>query len=490
MKKAFLQISGGGAASKLLGAVRELLLARFFGTGAAADSVRASHSLTLAPIHLYTRIIQSCFIPLYARYEKEDVEKAGALFVTMIFLSGLLGLLTAALLFLLAPVIVRVFVPGFSGTQVTLTISMLRILSAGIPFYVYCMTLGALGAAQRDYLIPAIRPGIQNTGMIAMILVAVVTRQPLWISGGFVLAYLFLSLFATAILRRRNLFPPSFSLDIPLMKEAGRTIWNLSRPLIFLSILLEGNILVERFVTSLMGTGRMAALAYARFLSETAHFLIAMPLGLMSLSIFAKYTDDETRLGADKLLALLSLGFVPLSAFLFLNGGELIAAIFLRGEFDNSSLALTERALIGLSVGLWLYSGSVLLQRILNARLRNGVVLRAEGVSVAVSIAFNLLFYRQLGIMVIGFGIALGSLCSMTYYMVVMGLRLRLVRKSACLLAAGLPLYLMGAHLLGEVVEKGYASLAIQTTFACLLWGLIPLISRDLRELIRSKLRR
>jgi putative peptidoglycan lipid II flippase len=482
-------MSGGGVASKLLGALREILMARFFGTGAAADALRGSHALALAPIHLFTRIVQSCFIPLFAGREKEDPAGAAALWRTVMVVFGGFGLVTAAALFAFAPLLVRLVLPGFSPERAALTVSMLRIIAVGVPFYVYCLLIGALGAAQKDYVVPALRPGVQNTGLIVMIAVAVAAGRPVWAAGGFVLAYVFLALFATAVLRRRGLIPAAGPLDRAAFRAGVARLWTLARPLLLLSLLVEGNLLVERFVASLLGPGRVAALDYARFLSESAHFLIAMPLGLMSLSVFARYTDDETRLGADKLLALLFLFFVPLSAFLFCNGGSVIAAFYLRGEFDAASLRMTERALLALSAGLWLYSGSFLLQRILNARLRNDIVLRGETLGVVLNVTFNLVFYRTLGIMVIGFGLALGSLASMIYYMARTKVRLRLVRKAARVLAAGLPVYFAGTYLLERLAGAGIAALVAQIVFACLLWGAAPLASADLRELIRSKLR-
>ncbi len=458
MRRAFLQLSGGGVLSKLFGIVRELLLANYFGTGMAADSFRASHTLTLNPTHLFTRLLQASFVPLYAKQFREDAPRAGQLFLGVFIVFMTIGLLVATVLFTLGGPIVRLVLPGFSVDKVALTTDMLRLLALGVPFYIYTTLLGALGAARGDFIVPALRPSVQNVGMIVMITVAAIAGRPVWAAFGFTAAYVLLAAWATALFASRGALPRISWGGFGPILIVWKPLWQAMRPLLFLALFVQGNILVERFITSLLGPGRIAALDYARFLSETAHFLIAMPLGLMSLSIFARYTDEETRLGADKLLTLLFLGFVPLSAFLFLNGGSLISAIFLRGEFDGNSLRMTEQALIGLSAGLWLYSGSFLLQRILNARLRNGVVLRAEGLSVAVNIAFNLLFYRQLGIMVIGLGIALGSLCSLIYYIVAADIKLRLVRKSARVLAAGLPLYVAGAVLIQRAAGTGLAA--------------------------------
>lgn len=425
MKRGFLMLSGAGAASKILGAVRELALAHFFGTGPVADAFRAAISLALNPVHLFTRVIQAGFIPHYAQEGEGSAERA-ALYrtVSMLFL-GIAVMIAITLFFFAAPVI-RFALPGFSGDRFVLAAQMLRVLAAGVPFYMYTTILGALGAAQSNYVIPALRPAVQNVTLIIFVVWAALSGRPLVAAWGFSGAYCVLAIVATVYFRERGLFPkaPTRGADFK------NPFWVSARPILLLSFVLQANILAERAVTSLLGDGSIAGLDYARFLSETAHFLIAMPLGLMSLSLFARMDERTARDETDRLLALPIALFMSLSSLLYWRGDLMVRIIFFRGAFDEASLTVTTSGLKGLAAGLTIVSASYLLQRILQARLAHGLVLRAEIAGVAVNIAFNFLFYRTLGLMVIGLGAGMGALTALAHYVPASRSHFRRTRRS------------------------------------------------------------
>ncbi len=439
MKRGFLMLSGGGAASKVLGAVREIALAQFFGTGAVADALRAALSLTLNPIHLFTRVIQAGFIPHYAQ-EKDGSAERAALYraVSLLFLG--ISLLIAATLVLFAEPVVRLVLPGFSGERFTLTTRMLRVLAAGVPFYMYTTILGALGAAQSNYVIPAMRPAVQNVALIVFVVWAALSGRPIVAAWGFSGAYCALAIAATIYFRGRGLFPKAQARGA----DFKNPFWISVRPILLLSFVLQTNILAERAVTSLLGDGSMAGLDYARFLSETAHFLIAMPLGLMSLSLFARMDERTARDETDRLLALLLALFLALASLLFWRGDLIVRIIFFRGAFDATSLAVTTSALRGFAAGLTFFSASYLLQRILQARLAHGLVLRAEILGAAVNIAFNFLFYRSLGLMVIGLGAGAGALVSLAHYVPASRSHFRQTRRSLPIALALTAVYAFG----------------------------------------------
>jgi len=485
VRRSYFLLSGGKALSKALGAVREILLARSYGTGRAADAYRGSLTLTLSSMHIFTRILQASFIPLHARLDGENEEKANALFHSL--LVGLVGLAAIATIALevFAPGIVRIVLPGFDEERAALTVQMLRIAAIGLPAYVYCALLGALGAARDNYVLPALQPGVQNIGMIAMILVAVAAGQPAWAAWGFTVAYWGLSLVATLFFLRARLLPGFRSPRSIWVREVVGRFWRLARPLLLLSLVLEGGILAERLITSLLGAGRVAAIDYARFVTESAHTLVIVPLGLMSLSYFARLSDDEVRWKADRLLALLFAVLIPLSAYLLVNGRGLLSLLYLRDSFNAESLALTERALWGLAAGLWIYSASYLLQRIANARLASGLVLRAEAIALAINLGVLLLTFRRLGLPAIGIALGAGSIVSFVIYLRRLRIELSRTVRTVLLIGAGLPVYLVLAWL-GMRLDVGPATLfAVQTAFALFFWSGVALVLPEVREIAR-----
>ena len=485
-KRSYLLLSGGKLLSKALGGLREILLARFFGTGRAADAYRGSLTLTLSSMHLFTWVLQAAFVPLYTRLKEEDEEDAWALFQALLLGTTGIGIALAVLLFLFAGPLVRIVLPGFGPERAELTVVMLRIAAFGVPDYIYCSLLGALGAAQDHFVIPALRPGFQNLGMLVMIVVAASLRRPEIAAFGFTAAYWIIAAGATALLRSAGKFPSRWVADRAAARRLGPGLWTLVKPLLMLTAVLEGGILFERFITSRLGAGSVASVDYARFVTETAHTLVIVPLGLMSLTYFARLDAGALHKKADELLTLILAFMIPLSAFLCFQGREVLSFLYVRGEFDASSLDMTAHALTGLAIGLSIYSASFLLQRILNARLRNDVVLRAEAISIVVNVLFLSLFFRRFGLMTVGLGIALGSICSLAWY--VRSLRLRpgtAVRSTAVVIVA-VPLYWLVARL-GGTLGGGPAALALQLLFALLFWGGVTLATPGTRRLLFAK---
>ncbi|MBD3235820.1 MAG: hypothetical protein GF330_03875, partial [Candidatus Eisenbacteria bacterium] len=418
MRRHYLGMSGGAVASKLLGALREILLARFFGTGAVSDAYRASLTATLSPVHLLTtHLVQTSFIPLFRRCHGEDPERAAALYRILLLCFVALGLLLGALLFLGAEAIVGVLVAGFDAQRQAIARAMLRVMALGVPPYLYCALLSSLGAAQRDFLIPSLRPGLQNVGMLVMITVAALAERPVLAAYGFTITYWALALGATLLLRRRGELPaPAAGVPRAWIGELLARLWQPLRPLLGYSALLQASLLIERHLSSRVGDGTIAALEYARFVTESAFALLIVPLGLVGLSHFADLRDDELAARAERILGLLLLALIPVSAFLVINGRELLSLLYQRGAFDARSLELTTRALLGLGAGLWIVSASAFLRGVFHARMRNHEVLRAEGWGIALQVGFLLLTYRVLGILALGLGPAVAALVALAIY--------------------------------------------------------------------------
>lgn len=482
MRRWFLGLSGGSFLSKLLGALRELLLARAYGTGVAADAFGGSLALAFSPAHLLTqRLVQNSFIPLYSRYHRSDPLRARALFVTLLGAHLGLGLLIGLLLFTAAEPLVGLFLPGFDPERRALAAAMLRSLAPGIPCYVYTGFLGALAVAQEDFLIPALRPGLQNLGLIASILLAVASRRPELAAAGFSAAYLVMALVATLLVWRRNEIPPRGAYDGALLRDALAALWTLLRPLLAIALLAEGFILTERALASATGPGVLAALGYARFLTELSHTLVVVPLGLIGLSHFSRLEEPALRAATDRILARLLLFLVPLAAFLALSGEPLLRLLFARGSFGEESMELTWAALRGLSLGLWAMGANFFLQRVYYARLANGIVLRGEAIFTAVALTAMPLLSARFGVFGLALGSSLGFWAALAYYLRRLPGPLREPRRVLAWLALLLPIYLVPAWWLSSRV-RNLPGLLIMVLFWVLYWlaayGIIPTLRR------------
>jgi putative peptidoglycan lipid II flippase len=417
MRRPYVQLSAGAVASKLLGALREIFLARFFGTGLVADAYRSGLTVTLSPAHFLTaQVVDTCFVPLYARYRTDQPERAWALYQGLLLATIALGVLIALALLLCAGPLVALLLPGFGPERREMTVALLRIMALGVPPYLYSALLSALGAAQKDFVIPSLRPGLQNLGMLAMILAGAALKRPALIAYGFTGTYALLALWGTLHLLRRDRMPRRWVLVPAMLAPLLGELWRVFRPLVLVALLVEANLLLERFLASLIAPGTVAAMDYARFVTESTHALLILPLGMISLTHFAALDEQAVERQARRMLGVVLIVFIPLSVFLLVNARALLALLFLRGAFDRDSLEASRQALLGLSTGLWAFGASHLLRCILNARTRNRRVLAGETTAVALNVAVNLALFRPLGILALGLGPSIGALGSLIIY--------------------------------------------------------------------------
>jgi putative peptidoglycan lipid II flippase len=198
--------------------------------------------------------------------------------------------------------------------------------------------------------------------------------------------------------------------------------------LLLIPVLLQIHSIVERRVASVVSEQAVAALDYARFLSDTAVLLLAMPLGVAGLGAMAAMSEKRFRDVAHRSMRALLYAGVPLSVAAALHGEAIVRLIFARGAFGTEAVATTTAILHWLGVGLWAqligYAGA----RFLSARDRNVALIRIYAASVGCNVALNLLLHPYLGTATLGVAAAANGLVFGLLVLQRLGLLARLQR--------------------------------------------------------------
>jgi putative peptidoglycan lipid II flippase len=191
---------------------------------------------------------------------------------------------------------------------------------------------------------------------------------------------------------------------------------------------MQIHFVVERRVASLVDANAVAALDYARFLSDTAVLILAMPLGVAGLGALATVSEARFRDLAYRSLRMLLYAGVPLSLALALHGETIVRAIFARGAFGPESVAATTTILRWLSTGLWAlllgYAGA----KFLSARNRNTRVIGVYAAAFGCNVVLNLLLHSFLGAATLGVAAAVNSIVFGVLIVWCLGLLARLGR--------------------------------------------------------------
>ncbi len=395
----------GGVAGKLAGFIRELLLAALFGTSAPVAGIRVAQTATLIPVNFFCAdALSSAFIPLYKAFSKDSKVEAEALFWLLFFGLGLISLGISAVLFANIHDWIDLLAPGLDSTTALLAAEFLATMALGVPLYVLGSLFSYLEMANGSSLLAAIRPTIQSLGMILGVLAAYWTKVISFLALGFVVSYGVYAVIGVFVLSRNGYLRMPTAKVLRWINPVWRKFWMRIRPLLFLPFVMQGNIAIERAVASLIGINAVAALDYAKYITEAFIVLLAVPVGVAGLSAYSSLNRKEVERSLLQVLSGVFVITIPVSLFLGLYSEPIISLLFGRGAFGESSVIVTSEILSGLAIGMWAQVAGYILIKALNAQDCNRNVMFFMVAALMANMAVNIFLYRSFGAMALGLG--------------------------------------------------------------------------------------
>ncbi|MFC1821383.1 murein biosynthesis integral membrane protein MurJ [Thermodesulfobacteriota bacterium] len=350
--------------SRILGLVRDMVIARFFGSGMAADAFFVAFRIPNLLRRLFAEgSLTVAFIPIFTEYlhkkKREDAFQLARIIATL--LSIILVLVSIAGV-LLAPWIVRIQAFGFGGMgdKYELTVLLTRITFP----YIFLISLVALFMgilnSLRHFAAPSAAPIFLNVGIIASTLwIAPHFSQPIvgTAIGVIIGGLLQVALQIPIVLKKGLSLTPCWMPRHPAVKRIGL----LMLPAIFGSAIYQFNHFIGTLLASFLPEGSISWLYYA-------DRLVQFPLGVFAIAISTAALPSLSKQAAGKdlkdfkatlnhAMGLVFFISIPSLMGLVILGKPIIAVIFERGAFDGVATLMTTRALVFYSVGLWAFSG-------------------------------------------------------------------------------------------------------------------------------------
>lgn len=406
-------------ASRVLGFVRDVLIAGFFGTTPAAQAFVIAF---LIPNLLRDLVAEgaanSAFIPVLSRYAASDQKElrrfSGALFNWIVFGSMALSLLGMVS----APAVVTFVAPGFlkDPSKFQLTVSLTRFL---FPF-IFLVALSAHAMAVLNTLghfsLPALGPCILNLCMIGSILwLSPHLKTPIFgLAIGVLIGGLFQFLIQWPILSKKGFRYEKPSFSHPGVKESGRLLV----PRIFGTAVYQLNVIVDRAfasLSSIVGEGGVAALYYANRVIQFPLALFGVSVATVALPTLSAQatTQDLQEFKRTLRFSLRSTFFVtvPSAIGLIVLAQPIVRLLFERGSFDRYSTSITSSAIFYYGFGLLAFSGIKILTSAFYSLQDTGTPVKTAAVAVGMNVVLNslLMFPLRLG------GIALATALSASF---------------------------------------------------------------------------
>jgi putative peptidoglycan lipid II flippase len=362
--KAASTIGMGTLLSRFLGFFRDVVIAHFFGAGMAADAFFVAFRIP----NLWRRLVGEgsmaiSFIPVYTEYlhqrtEEEVKEVTHAAFTLM----GLVLILITLSGIFFSPVLVQVIAPGFARIpeKYQLTVTLNQIIFPYLFFIgLFALCMGILNS-RRHFFAPAIAPIFLNISIILSVFLFyhLFEKPVMTLAIGVLAGGIMQFLFQIPFLWQKGV---SFRFNFHFRHPAIKRIGALMIPGLIGTAVYQFNVFIDTIFASFLPGGSVSYLFFADRLLEFPLGIFAIAIGMASLPSLSGLASqgkmEEFKDALSFTFRLTSFICIPAMVGLIALKTPIINLLFQRGLFDHSATAMTAKALLFYSVGLWAIAG-------------------------------------------------------------------------------------------------------------------------------------
>lgn len=352
--------------SRVLGYVRDMVIASFFGAGMVSDAFIVAFRIPNMLRRLFGEgSLSIAFVPVFTdtlNHKGWDEAQQLALGSLRILFLGLVA--ASAVAVFMAPALVHLLAYGFTEDpeKYTLCIQLTRIMlpySIFIGMVALCMgILNVLG----HFAAPALAPFLLNASMIGTVMIfswisPSMTTRVIGLSIGVLIGGVLQFGLQIPFLIKKGIY---LWRSVPIWHPAMKQILRLFGPTLFGAGVYQINNLVICLLGSLLPQGSVSYLYYA-------DRLVQFPLGVFAIAMATAVLPTLSHQASMGQLAALRGTFthavqliffitLPSMVGLIVLREPIVAVLFQRGAFNNQTAQLTASALLYYGIGLWAFS--------------------------------------------------------------------------------------------------------------------------------------
>lgn len=391
-------IAGFTALSRLLGFVRDILIASYLGAGPIADAFFVAFKFPNFFRRLFAEgAFNAAFIPLFARvYTSEGLEKATRYAEQIIAVLTLVLIVLVVVVELTIPGLMGILAPGFEETPERLhyAIDFTRVTFPYILFISLSACFGGILNSLGRFSAAAAAPILLNISMITA-MVAFNHAFPttghalVWgvmVAGIGQYAWLHYAVYQQGV---------RFQWVWPKMTPDVRKLLTTMMPGAISAGVVQVNLFIDVIIASFLPTGAVSFLFFADRLNQLPLSLIGIAMSTALLPLTAKYLQKgdlvaatETQNRALEYSLILTL---PAATALIFLAHPIISVLFERNHFGAYEALETAKVLAAFALGLPAYILIKILSTVFFAKLDTRTPLKAALLSLGVNVACTLM---------------------------------------------------------------------------------------------------
>lgn len=399
-------VAASSLISRLLGVVRDRILAGQFGAGQQLDIYYAAFRV---PDLLFNLIVLGAlsagFIPIFSGLVKnfadpkkdDENEDAWKLANNVINLLSLFLLVFSVLGVIFAPLLVRVITPGFSAEAQISTVSLTRIMFLSPLFLGISGVLGGMLQSFRRFLIYSLAPIFYNLGIIAGVM---------WFSDWFGLPGLAWGVVFGAFLHMLIQIPAVYALGfrysfkVNFKDRPTRRIGKLMVPRTLSLAITQIDLLVTTVIASGLVSGSLTVFNLANNLQSFPVGIFGVSFAIAAFPALSQNAFDREKLEATFSATLRQIFFfvIPATVLLITLRAQVIRVVLGAGAFGWQDTILTMNTLAFFSISLFAQASIPLMVRVFYARHDSKTPFYLGIFTVATDIILCLILSKTMGV--------------------------------------------------------------------------------------------
>ena len=391
--------------SRLLGYLRDILIAIFLGTGFLADAFFVAFRIPNTFRRLFSEgTFNAAFVPSYSSVLNN--KKKSQDFASSIFNLLILGLFFLVLIIeILMPLFVFLIAPGFEGDyqKMELAVTLTRITFPFLMFISLASFFSAILNSHNKFAIASAAPIILNILLIGVLLFGKILNDQLVyylayaVTGAGILQLIFLYFYV------KKYFSPNINFSIKIDNKV-KTFFKKLLPSIFSSGVTQINILIGTIIASFQ-TSAVSYLYYADRVYQINLAIAGIAIGTVILPQLSKYVQKQNKekinLIQNKALELSLFLSIPAAMALLIASEEIISSLFGYGSFDELSVKNSAKALFYFAIGLPAFSLIKVFSAFFFARHNTKLPFYISLTSILLNIFISIIFFREIGFIII-----------------------------------------------------------------------------------------
>ncbi len=402
---------------KLIGFIRELVMAHYYGTSLISDVYVMAITI---PGIVFGGIaaLTVGYTPIYKNIEARKGCEEALLFTNKCLVYVFLLCVTAILFTYKFPgFIVDIVAPGYGNES---RILLIKFLKSSI-FHLLLSNMTLLFTSYlncKDSFIPAALSTLLLSSIQIFAIVISINKDPLLIIYGHNLSYLLqLIVLFFCSLKKNYRFKPAFRFDNNTM-----TLFHMVIPVFFSQMTLQINSYVDKAFSSVLGEGKLSGLTYAHLIINLVDAILVSGIITVYYPNLSKWIatgqSEKVKENIKTIMTVLLIFYVPIVIGLLTLSPEIVNLVFATGNFNKVSVRYTAGPLAMYSLGLIPLAVTGILNRLFYANRNTKTTLWASVVSLCINIIMNFILIKRFDSIGLAFSSSFAAIAIVPIYII------------------------------------------------------------------------